>query len=89
MDATITLEPGDLFVLYSDGITESMNERSEQFTLSRLCKIIEYRASRPCEVEQIVDAILSAVAEWQTRQVDDQTVVVVRRSDSPGRVWSS
>src|SRR5258708_26328125 len=33
---TLKLEPGDLIVLFSDGVTEAMNSESEEFTDERL-----------------------------------------------------
>lgn len=41
----ITLSPGDTLVLYSDGVTEAMNERLEQYGEERLQQVVE-RAAR-------------------------------------------
>jgi serine phosphatase RsbU (regulator of sigma subunit) len=35
--ATITLQPGEALVLYTDGITEAENEQDEPYGLDRLC----------------------------------------------------
>ena len=44
-EETLTLEPGDLIVLFSDGVTEAMNAEGEEFTDDRLIACAE-RASR-------------------------------------------
>jgi PAS domain S-box-containing protein len=76
VDAMLMLEPGDLFVLYTDGITEARNSKREMYDLSRLCDRI--LATRELPVDQIRDAILQEVAIWEPVQDDDRTVLVVR-----------
>jgi phosphoserine phosphatase RsbU/P len=75
-DGVVTLEVGDLLVLYSDGVTEAMNEHGEQFGLTRLCHRVQATAEKP--VEAISQTIVDVVEQWQSRQVDDVTVMVVR-----------
>src|SRR6185436_12798244 len=55
-DHAFTLSEGDVLVLYSDGVTETMNDQNEQFGLVRLCNVVETRASRPCQVDDIVQS---------------------------------
>ena len=38
---THTLEPGDIFLFFTDGVTEAMNEEREEFTLSRVIRLLE------------------------------------------------
>jgi serine phosphatase RsbU (regulator of sigma subunit) len=76
VDSMITLEDGDLLVLYTDGVTEAMNARREQFDIDRLCALIEREQDRPPDA--IRDAILAAVRGWMTVQVDDISLVVLR-----------
>lgn len=74
-DSTLELAPGDLMVLYSDGITECRLPDGSQFGLDRLCDVIfEARAE---SVETIRDRIFEAVRPH--RQDDDMSVVVLRR----------
>jgi serine phosphatase RsbU (regulator of sigma subunit) len=75
-DETLRLERGDLIVLYSDGVTEAMNERAEQFGLTRLCTVVKDAGEK--SPPDISDAIVKAVEQWQTRQIDDVTVLVAR-----------
>jgi serine phosphatase RsbU (regulator of sigma subunit) len=76
-DSEARLEPGDLLLLYTDGITEAMNGNDEQFGLDRLCAVVEEAAPRG--VGEVSARLLAAVAAWAPRQVDDVTLLVIRR----------
>jgi sigma-B regulation protein RsbU (phosphoserine phosphatase) len=74
----LPLEKGDLFVFFSDGISEAMNEDGVEFGTRRLCHVIgEHTSETPRE---IVDAIFSEVTLFRgaRAQGDDMTVVAVR-----------
>ena len=43
----LTLAPGDLVVLYTDGITEAANPDDEEFGLERLVALVRSVAARP------------------------------------------
>lgn len=70
------LEPGDLLLLYTDGLIEARNAESGQFGMDRLCECLMEVAEHP--VEAIRDHILTRVRAWTTRQRDDVTLVVLR-----------
>jgi len=75
---SITLATGDLVILYTDGITEAVNDREEMYDLTRLMALIkEKRLSSP---QEIVDAIISSVFAFSRNQpqFDDITLMVVR-----------
>jgi sigma-B regulation protein RsbU (phosphoserine phosphatase) len=74
-----SLAPGDMVVLYSDGITEADSAGSGMFGEDRLAEILtQNRTSRSSE---IVDAILLAVDTFreETPISDDMTIVVLKR----------
>jgi phosphoserine phosphatase RsbU/P len=75
----VTLEPGDLLCLYSDGITEAESMADEEFGNDRLIDLL--RRHREAPLAGILDAIHNEVGEHaQGRpQGDDQTVVLLRR----------
>ena len=75
-DASVQLESDDLLVLYTDGVTEAMNEHGEQMGLPRLCRIVAAESAK--SVEAICQAIIVAVEQWQVRQIDDVSVMVIR-----------
>jgi sigma-B regulation protein RsbU (phosphoserine phosphatase) len=74
-DSTLELAPGDIMVLYSDGITECRGKDNKEFGIDRLCETIF--AAREESVETIRDRIFEAVSAY--RQDDDMSVVVLRR----------
>lgn len=80
-DVRVQLEPGDLLVLYTDGITEAMNERREQFGLARLSRLVERTATEM--PNQICEAVLAAVAGWSGTQVDDVSLLIARYVPNP------
>lgn len=75
-DLSENLEPGDCLVLYTDGITESMNDKSEQFGLARLITTVETCADMSPQC--ISDTVLRALAAWTHSQTDDVTLLVAK-----------
>ena len=75
----VTLEPGDIAVLYTDGVTEAMNLADEQFGESRLRAIFADR--QPKSARAVSDAIFEAVHAFSGNapQSDDITCLVVVR----------
>jgi sigma-B regulation protein RsbU (phosphoserine phosphatase) len=76
IDTGHRLDPGDIVVLYTDGITEAMNDEREQFGIERLCDVIE--KNRAESVDAIRDRIFDAVEGFMAEQDDDMSVVVMR-----------
>ena len=70
------LEPGDVLLLYTDGVIEARNSELGLFGVERLCRGLESVAQHPAVV--IRDHILAELASWTTRQRDDLTLVVLR-----------
>jgi sigma-B regulation protein RsbU (phosphoserine phosphatase) len=78
------LEAGDVLVLYTDGITECTHHSTgEEFGLARLQRLVRRHAARPAA--EIVDLVFQAVSRYagSGQPVDDQTLVVVRRTGTP------
>jgi sigma-B regulation protein RsbU (phosphoserine phosphatase) len=80
-DSRIDLAPGDVMLLYTDGVTEAMNFRREQFGMDRLCTALEAVRERP--VGEICDHLLAVDADWTALQRDDVTLLVLRHT-GPG-----
>lgn len=68
-------EPGDLFVLITDGLTEVENERGEEVGWERIRDIAASMRRQP--LSDIFEAVMTAVTA-HGRQEDDQTLVLVR-----------
>jgi serine phosphatase RsbU (regulator of sigma subunit) len=75
----ISLAPGDLLVLYTDGVIDALNEAEEDFGQDRLEALLFGR--RHETAQQVVAALRSAVLAHtgQAPLYDDVTVVALRR----------
>jgi sigma-B regulation protein RsbU (phosphoserine phosphatase) len=70
------LEPGDLLVMYTDGMVEAHDARDEEFSLDRLKELVrEHRSKSSRDIGHIV---LDAVKAWGREGEDDRTVVIVK-----------
>ncbi len=79
-EQTVQLNPGDLFVAYSDGITEPENEENqEDFGVGRLMTIVE--AHRESALPIITENVFRAVNQWigDNEQPDDMTLLLARQ----------
>lgn len=73
----VALQSGDIFVFYTDGVTEAMDEKAREFEEGRLLDLagtLHGRSSREIR-EAIVDAVRSFVGAAKSH--DDYTVVVI------------
>jgi sigma-B regulation protein RsbU (phosphoserine phosphatase) len=84
-EGSVQLAPGDLLFLYTDGVTDSVNEKDETFGMNRLLDWAGRQAGRsPAEVkESLIDTV--GLFCGKSRQADDLTVLVVQyREPSSG-----
>jgi sigma-B regulation protein RsbU (phosphoserine phosphatase) len=85
----IAAAPGDVLVLFSDGVVEATNDAGEFFGEDRLVDLVRRSAEAPPRA--MVDAILSAVRTFTGGRPaeDDQTLLIARlpppQSPQPGR----
>ena len=81
-EETVALQPGDVLVIYSDGVSEAMNPDGQQFGDEKIREVIAAHRNRPAA--GIIDALVKAVrAHADTApQADDMTLIVVRTKDS-------
>jgi PAS domain S-box-containing protein len=75
-DHTLKLSPGDVLVLYTDGIIEASNRDEELFDITRMASAIEELPDGAPEA--IVGRIFERVRAFTDRQDDDMTVLVAR-----------
>ncbi len=72
------LRAGETWLLFTDGVSEAMNEGSDMFGEERLMKLLEDNASlQPAELQQTVE---EAVSEFTggTTHADDLTMVFIQ-----------
>ena len=76
-EATTHLRQGDIFVAYSDGITEPENDYGE-FGEERLIELV--RSNRHLPLARITEIVTAAVDDWigDNEQPDDVTLVLAR-----------
>jgi DNA-binding LacI/PurR family transcriptional regulator/serine phosphatase RsbU (regulator of sigma subunit) len=70
------LQPGDVLLLYTDGLSEVMDENQRIFGVDRLCSEFAKVAESPTGA--IRDHLISAVRQFAANQDDDMTLLVVR-----------
>ena len=77
-EATVQLEPGDLFVAYTDGLTEP-EKNGEDFGEQRLMEFVRARRNEPLTV--LATHTLQVVKAWigEQEQPDDMTIVLARQ----------
>jgi len=76
-ESRVSMHPGDIFVAFSDGLTEPENEYGE-FGEERLIDLIRAHLDQP--LARISDVLTGAVADWigGAEQPDDVTLVLAR-----------
>lgn len=79
---SVVLNPGDIMVVFSDGVTEAMNGDQVQFGDARLREVIIAHSNEPASslLNSIVDSVRLHVGA--APQMDDITVLVVKRQEN-------
>jgi len=76
--ATVTLQPGDLFVAFTDGISEAMNTSNQEWGEDQLIEAVwklEWKSAAQCMTSLVSSADLFAAG---AKQHDDMTIIVGR-----------
>ncbi len=78
-ESTVVLEPGDILVAFTDGVTEPENSYGEMFGEQRLGELLAQSAALP--LEQILDTVREAVTAFTgTAELqDDLTLLIAKR----------
>ena len=81
-ESSMTLQPGDRVVLYTDGVTEAENDHSDQFGLERLCEV--FTSGTPTDARATNEAVFDAVEAFagEAPQFDDVTCLTLRRNET-------
>jgi phosphoserine phosphatase RsbU/P len=76
-EMSLSLQGGDTLVLFSDGVTDAMNDRDEDFGEPRLEAVALEARDRP--LVEIQQRVLKALRDWaRGDQEDDMTLLLVR-----------
>ena len=71
----VRYSPGDIFLLLTDGITDVMNERNEEFGLTRLEQLLSQHAAQ--RLSEIWEVVMGEVKQHGAQQ-DDQSLLLLR-----------
>ncbi len=76
----IRLDPGDILIVFSDGISESWGENDEEFGEDRLCDLLKKHSDLPAS--KLMATLQAEVDKFTTslRATDDSTLLVVKRT---------
>ncbi len=82
-ESCVRLWPGDALVVYSDGITESVNTVEEEFGEDRLIEVVQKNLRH--NASKIRDRIDEALSRFvgSAAPVDDMTLLIVKRVETP------
>lgn len=76
----LTISPGDLLLLYTDGVTEAVNKSGDMFGEDRLLKFLKDESAD--SVEAVLDGLLNTIRAFCGGEdlSDDLTVVAIRKT---------
>jgi phosphoserine phosphatase RsbU/P len=79
-DFTVPLERGDCLVLYTDGVTEALDNEGNEFGVERMTESI--RRSAPDGAQAVVTRLIDDVRSFaaSTPQNDDITLIAIRKA---------
>ena len=80
--ASLVLEPGDLLLMFSDGVTEAMNEQAQEYGCDRLLALFNQPGREPLAPLMPQEAVQKMVASvdayaGSAEQSDDITVIAL------------
>ncbi len=79
-DFSVSLEPNDCLVLYTDGVTEALDSKGYEFGMKNMIQSIQASASggAPAIVARLTDDLRAFVGAYP--QNDDITLIVIRKT---------
>jgi phosphoserine phosphatase RsbU/P len=77
----VTLDPGDVLVAFTDGISEAMNDADEEWGEERLIRTVQPHCDSAAAT--LIDQLMGAADDFVAGapQHDDMTLIVLRTSD--------
>jgi sigma-B regulation protein RsbU (phosphoserine phosphatase) len=86
VDKSVKIDEDDIILLFTDGITEATNADGQMYGQERLEQALNHYADLP--VGKLLDKILGEVKEFQEEQLDDMTLVIIKKSSTKSLNWS-
>ena len=77
-EKSVNMLPGDIFIVFSDGITEAINSKEEQYGIDRLLEVVEENAK--LFTTEITDKIIKSVETYigEEERQDDISLVALK-----------
>ncbi|HVY94705.1 MAG TPA: PP2C family protein-serine/threonine phosphatase, partial [Bryobacteraceae bacterium] len=77
-ESVVEMEPGDAVLLYSDGVTDQLNESEDEFGQARVRDFIGKNGKQAPRAA--VDQLIAQIDEYRgsTPLTDDQTAVILK-----------
>jgi len=73
-EGTVSIEPGDRLVVYSDGITEAVDEKGQHLGIDNLKRLT--LQSMSFDLFEVADFIVESIAQFHGPTADDKTLIV-------------
>jgi phosphoserine phosphatase RsbU/P len=79
-EAEVPLDSGDVFLFFTDGLSEAMNARAELFGERRLRDVLEHVIATESDEVELKDRILEEIRHFvgDAAQHDDMTLVILK-----------
>jgi len=74
-ESTVELQPGDRLILFTDGLTEAVNEDREQFGEDRLIELL--RTYRDRSADELKHIIFKVVGEFSSDTFEDDAALMI------------
>ncbi len=76
---TLTLEPGDILLLYTDGIIEAVNRKGDEFGLEKFME--SFQQSKGTTADEILNSIMKDLESFTTgtQATDDITLIAIEK----------
>ena len=78
----IQLTKDDIIFMYTDGITESLNEESQTWGIENLIDTLNTIDTSTCPPKNIVKTVKEKLNEFSKGQVDDETILIIKYQGS-------
>jgi serine phosphatase RsbU (regulator of sigma subunit) len=79
-ERTFQAEPGDLLILFSDGVSDHLSPTGEEYGRTGLTQVMRRCTERmpPITPQEVVTEIFADLDRFNTERFDDQTLIVMR-----------
>ncbi|MDD3588262.1 MAG: SpoIIE family protein phosphatase, partial [Thermoguttaceae bacterium] len=85
VSAEMVLSPGELLLVYTDGVTDATNHDGVQFGLNRLKTLLKQSVSLP--FKQMFPTMIKTLKDFQSdSQTDDTTMFALKRTEDTSKI---